>query len=388
MQWVVIAATFALIVIALQTVMNVFVLPRLQPSQVTGSQPFVSILVPARNESLVIERLINSLLAQTYPNFEVIVLDDASTDNTKQVALTAANNQQNFNLIQGQPLPQGWAGKNWACHQVSTIAKGDILLFTDADTLWKPDALSALVSHMDSSRADLLTVWSTQITQTWAERLTIQLVNFVILGYLPIFMTHYSNVAMFGAANGQCMAWRKQAYQKIGGHAAVASNVLEDVTMARLAKSHRLRLRMADGNRLIFCHMYNGWQSVRDGFAKNILAGHGQSIIALVVSTLFHLTLFVLPCFLLFVPQYGAWGFAMLSLAISTRALSAAYSQQSIMDAFFMPLSVLLMTCIAILSIHWRFSGGPRWKGRQLTSSQETLWQPKPPSSSAQVSVD
>jgi chlorobactene glucosyltransferase len=332
--------------------------------------------------------LVTSLLAQDYRHFELIILDDNSSDGTKQLARNAANGDKRFSVMDGQTLPTGWAGKNWACHQLSQRANGEILLFTDADTLWQPNALSALVAHMQTTRADLATVWSTQITESWGERLIVPLVNFVILGYLPIVMTHFSPFAMFGAANGQCMAWRKNAYQQVGGHAAVADNVLEDVTLARRAKSFGLRLRMAEGNALISCRMYDDWQGVRDGFAKNILAGHGQSVVALVASALFHLILFVLPVVLLLVPSYAAWGLAMQSLGIGTRALSAFYSQQRLVDALLMPVSVLLMTRIALQSIHWHFNGGMRWKGRQLTPTQDTLWQAKPPSSSAQGLAD
>lgn len=357
----------ALVVIALQTVLNSVVLPRLRPMNAPSPAPFVSILVPARNEAAVIARIVTSLLAQDYPNFELIVLDDNSTDDTRTLAQQASANHPRFTLISGQALPDGWLGKNWACHQLSQVAKGDILLFTDADTQWQPQALRAIVAHMTRANVDLYTVWSTQITHTWAERLVVPLMAFVIMGYLPIVMTHFSPFAIFAAANGQCMAWRKQAYARVGGHQRVAGNVLDDVTLARVAKAEGLSLRMADANGLITCRMYENWRDVRSGYAKNILAGYGNSVVALMLATVFHWALFLLPVAWLGMPSYVWAGALCLMLGIVARALTAHITHQRPLDALLMPVSVLLMTRIALQALWWRWRGGAQWKGRTLS---------------------
>lgn len=352
--------------ISVLCVINCLTLPRLRMCAQPYTAPTIAILIPARNEAAVIAHTIHALRAQTHLHFSVILLDDASTDDTHTVALGAIDGDPRFRLIFGTPLPLGWMGKNWACHQLAHHTTADILIFTDADTRWQPQALSALISHMHTTHADLLTLWSTQITHTWAERLVVPLMNFAVMSYLPILLTHYAPFAIFGAANGQCMAWRRDAYNRVGGHEAVAGNVLEDVTMARKVKWAGLRLRMADANQLISCRMYTGWDSVRDGYAKNILAGYGNSVAALLASTVFHWALFVLPWGLLCLESLRMWGVVLVLLGVFPRALSAAYSHQRITDALFMPLSVILMTHIALLSIYWHTTGGVRWKGRTL----------------------
>jgi chlorobactene glucosyltransferase len=366
MDVVLVFVSGALVVIALQTVLNSVVLPRLRPAPVPSPVPMVSLLVPARNEARVIAQTVTSLLAQDYPHFELIVLDDNSTDDTRTLAQRAGKDDPRLTLISGQALPSGWLGKNWACHQLAQAAQGDILLFTDADTQWHSQALRAIVAHMTRANVDLYTVWSTQKTHSWAERLVVPLMAFVIMGYLPILLTHFSPFAIFAAANGQCMAWRRQAYARIGGHERVAGNVLDDVTLARIAKSEGLTLRMADANGLITCRMYDSWRDVRNGYAKNILAGYGNSVLALLLASVFHWALFLLPILWLFLPSYAWAGLLCLSLGVLARALTAHVTHQRPLDALLMPISVLLMTRIAVQALVWHWRGGAQWKGRTL----------------------
>jgi len=357
----------AIILIGLSglTIVNVLTFPRLKSAKQPTPTPMVSVLIPARNESRIIQQTVEKLLAQTYPNFELIVLNDNSTDRTGQVLDDI--NDARLSVITGKLLPSGWMGKSWACHQLAQVAKGDILIFTDADVQWTPNALNAVIAQMQQVDTDLFTVWSTQQTVTPAERLTVPLMAFAILTYLPTFMTHYSPFSMFAAANGQCMVWKRDTYEAIGGHEAVANNVLDDVTMARITKKAGYRLRMADGNKLISCRMYDGWTSVRDGFAKNILAGYGNSVIALSASIIFHFIVFLLPILLfIFAPPYRLWSALFISQAMLIRALSASFTHQRVLDAIGMPISVILMTIISVRSIMWHFTGGPRWKGRMI----------------------
>lgn len=358
---------FVLIGLTGLTIINVLTFPRLRMSKPLNKIPHVSVLIPARDEAHIIQQTVQNLLTQNYDNFELIVLDDNSTDGTGQI-LTAIDDPRLI-IIQGKALPEGWMGKSWACHQLSQSANGDVLVFTDADVQWSPDALSAVVSQMQANNADLFTVWSTQHTVTPAERLTVPLIAFAILTYLPTFMTHHSPFSIFAAANGQCIVWKRDTYQEIGGHTAVHNNVLDDVTLARIVKKAGFNLRMADGNNLISCRMYNSWETVRDGFAKNILAGYGNSVIALSLSIVFHFVVFLLPViFFVFAPEYRLWAGIFIMQAILIRALSARFTHQRIIDAIGMPISVILMTIIAIQSILWHFTGGPRWKGRTIRS--------------------
>lgn len=334
----------------------------------------VSLLVPARNEARVIGRTVAALLAQTYPRFELLVLDDDSADETAELAGRAAGADSRFRLLRGQPLPSGWLGKNWACAQLAAAAQGDLLVFTDADVAWQPDALAALVEQMARSGADLLTVWPTQTTLSWGERLTVPLMALAILAYLPLAAVHYLPWPVFAAANGQCLAFRRSAYTAVGGHHAVRNNVVEDVALARLAKARGLRLRLYDGNRLIGCRMYESWDEARRGYAKNILAGHANSVPLLALSTVAHWLVFVgpwgwLPIALL---RGGAWLPPLLLwlTTVGVRALTAALTHQRLRDALLMPVSVALMTRIAADAVLGRRRGGAEWKGRIVPSGE------------------
>jgi chlorobactene glucosyltransferase len=354
------------------TILNVLTFPRLQIRESHIPDGFsVSILIPARNEAAVIEQTIRAIRQQSYTNFQLILLDDSSTDGTGAIARAAAESDSRIQIISGQPLPQGWAGKNWACHQLSQQASGDILLFTDADVRWQPDALLAILQQFDHSQAHLLSIWPTQTTISLSERMTVPLMAFVILGYLPLPLVHYTRFASFAAANGQCMIWDRHTYQAVKGHQSIRADVLDDVKLARKVKSAGYRLRMADANTFMQTRMYSDWSTVRAGFAKNILAGYGNSVIALLLAIVFHWAILILPWIICIDPAYRLWGSLLIALSVGSRMLSAQFTHQRKRDALLLPVSALLMTIISFQSIRWHFTGGPRWKGRTL-SSQST----------------
>lgn len=363
-------AACALIVIALTAAMNVIFFPRLRRTSLesplqNADQPFISICIPARNEASVIGGTVRNLLVQEYPRFELLLLDDHSTDDTANIAKTAANGDARLRVLSGDSLPDGWLGKNWACHQLSQAARGEWVIFTDADVNWQPGALSALVNEMADTHADFLTVWPTQRTETWTERLVVPLMTLAIMAYLPILAVHHLPSSAFAAANGQCLVFRRRAYDAVGGHVEVRDNIVEDVAFARRIKANRLRLRMADSAGLITCRMYHDWESVRDGFGKNILAGHSDSLVFLGLSFVFHWLIFVLPFVWLLI--YPAWGAALVTLGVATRMLTAFVTRQRPLDALLMPLSVVLMSMIAVWAVWWRVRyGGPQWKGRVI----------------------
>lgn len=363
-----IIVAIALFIFLLTTLANLPLFPKLkQNAQPQEAIPPISILIPARNEAAVIEQTVRRILAQTYSAFELILLDDGSTDDTAAIALQTAAGDPRLKIISGTPLPAGWLGKNWACHQLSQAAVGDLLIFVDADVQWAADALLSLLHMREQGAADLLTIWPTQLTLTWAERLVIPLMNFAILSYLPIIGVHYTPYATFAAANGQCLLFRRSAYEKIGGHAAVRDNILEDVTLSRLIKKNGFKLYMADGHQRIACRMYNGWSAVRDGFGKNILAGHRHSLPFLLLSTIGHWSMFIWPWLWLLLGGRW-WAVGLIALGTINRLLVGLFVgrgwARATVEALLTPVSVLLMTRIALQGVRWHFGAGPQWKGR------------------------
>jgi chlorobactene glucosyltransferase len=374
----------ALIVMALTSALNTLSFPRLKPLS-TAEDPFISLLVPARDEAHVIGETVQRLLLQDYPHFELLLLDDDSSDGTAEVALQAAEGDERLKVLQGKPLPPGWTGKNWACSQLADQASGEALVFTDADVRWQVGALRSLIYTMERTHADTFTAWPTQETRTWSERLVVPMMDFTILAYLPELGVRFTPWQSLAAANGQCLAFRREAYTRIGGHAAVRADIVEDVALARRTKGRGMRLVMALGEDQIGGRMYTSWQEVRYGFAKNILAGHGDNPALLVLSALFHWLVFLLPWVWLLAGIAAGSGIlpaplAMILLAMGVRALSAAPPpgipatanlSQRLLGALLLPVSVVLMSIIAGQSLWWRYRrGGPQWKGRTVVKGR------------------
>ncbi|MFZ6027993.1 MAG: glycosyltransferase [Chloroflexota bacterium] len=351
---------------------NALTLPRLRRGSVSEGRP-VSVLIPARNEAAVIAETVRGLLAQDYPSLEILLLDDHSDDATAELAQQAAGGDARLRVLSGESLPEGWLGKAWACEQLGRQAAGEILIFTDADVRWLPGAVSALAAHCEQTRADLLTAWPKQLTYTWAERLVVPMMAFSVFAYLPVPAVHHIPLAPLAAAIGQCLAFRRSAYWRLGGHAAVRQSSVDDMAFAWAAKRAGLRLRMAESAGLLQARMYHNWREVCAGFAKNILAGHAGSPAFLLFSAFFHWALFLFPWlwlasgWLLSPSPLYPWGpLALVGLGVALRTATAAISRQRLRDAFFLPVSVALMTLIAIQALRWHFFGGAHWKGRPL----------------------
>ncbi len=354
---------------------NLLSFPSLKPKPPPCSATKVSVLVPARNEAEVIGRSVQSLLSQSYFQLELLVLDDDSDDGTDEAALEASQNDDRMRIIRGKPIPSGWIAKNWACQQLGEQAGGEILVFTDADVHWHPEALNAMLYEIECNGTDMLAVMATQRTKSWPERLCVPLMAFAVHAYLPAVGVHRTGFSLLAAANGQCIAFRRAAYDSLGGHACVRDNILDDIGLARCVKKAGLRLRMAEAEGLVTCRMYRDWRTVRDGYAKNILAGYGGTA-GLIAGAVFHWVVFIVPWGLLGlgiagqpVPWHPYWALLLICAGLSVRALSAWRTGQRVVDALLLPISVLLMTFIAGQSMwwHWRH-GGPLWKGRRAVA--------------------
>ena len=358
-------------------ILNTITYPRLRQAQ-PKSMPLVSVIIPARNEAGNIALAVSGLLAQDYPNLEVLVVDDQSEDGTAQVALEAAQGDPRLRLLQGQELPAGWLGKNWACHQAALQARGEALIFTDADVRWKPGAVAALLAVMEKEEVDLLAVWPWQITQTWGERLVVPMMTFTVLSYLPELAVRKMPQPSLAAATGQCLAFRREAYERSGGHETVRGSVLDDMGLAWNIKRGGMRMGQALACGLIETRMYDGWAAVRAGFAKNILAGHGGKPLLLLASAVFHWTLFLLPWLWLAIglltpdmpAGWAVWPGAALLLALGVRALTAVAAGNRLLDALLLPVSTILMTIIAGQALIWRRRGSATWKGRAIVNRE------------------
>ena len=276
------------------SIYNLFTAPILAKcTPQVSDQKLVSVLIPARNEEKNIAKCIEGMINQDYPNKEIIILDDNSTDKTFEIA--SSIHSDNLNIIKGKELPSDWLGKNWACNQLSSVPKGDYLLFIDADVDLKPSAISSAVYEMNTSNATLISIFPTQIIKSFGEYLIVPLMNWLLLSFLPLRFVYSSSNKSFIAANGQFMLWKKDDYKRLGGHNKVKNKVVEDMEIARLVKLNLLKVKTMLGGELVLCRMYNSLSESYNGFQKNFYAGFSINPILFLIIISFLLVVFLSP---------------------------------------------------------------------------------------------
>ena len=235
--------------------------------------PPVSVLIPARDEERSIEAAVSSVLASRGIEFEVVVLDDASTDRTSEIVSAIAHGDQRVRLAAAPPLPAGWNGKQHACHVLALLARHDVLCWLDADVRLAPGALAGMATFLDESRSELVSGFPYQETGTFLESLLLPLIHFVLLSYLPIAGMKLFRSPAFAAGCGQFMMVRRAAYQSSGGHAAIRSTMHDGISLPQLLRMHGHRTDLADLTSLASCRMYHNAGEVWRGLAKNATEG-------------------------------------------------------------------------------------------------------------------
>jgi len=333
-------------------VVNTFTFPVLTPpGRPPRTRRRVSLLIPARDEALNLPETLPLMLAQGA--HEVIVLDDGSTDATPEILAGF----RGLRCVRGRPLPEGWTGKNWACHQLARAATGDVMVFTDADVYWEPGALAALLAFAERRDAVYASVWPRQRTETFFERLAVPTIDMILLGLLPYPLVTGTSDALFSAGNGQCMMWTRSAYLQVGGHAAFRGEVLEDVRMGQKAKGRGLKLALALGGDLLSTRMYRTPGALLEGFAKSIVAAHGSRPV-LIASLLLNTLTYTISWVLVFVDPL--W-IVPASLGLFQRALTAYKTHRSPLEAFLQPLAPYPLWRVALRALS---RSGYSWKDR------------------------
>jgi chlorobactene glucosyltransferase len=278
--------------------------------------PLVSVVLPARNEATHIAACVTSLRATTWPNWELVVVNDGSTDATGALAREAAAGDPRVTVLDAPPLPEGWFGKQWACHTGLQAAHGSLLLFTDADTRHHPELITRLVHARADRQADLMSVAGTQEMVTFWER-AIQPVVFALI------LTRFGGARAIERArtpadviaNGQCFLITRDAYHTIGGHEGVKDTVAEDLMMAQRVVQHGRRVSLVLGRDHLSTRMYDGWAAIARGWRKNVYAGGRLAMKGGVLGRL------LFPMVLVSFPLAIALPFLVLPLALSHDAL-------------------------------------------------------------------
>ena len=276
-------------------------MPRLVPAPAGATPPRgrVSVVIAARDEEADLPDCLDALLAQDYPDLEILVVDGGSTDRTREVALARA---PRVRLLTEPPLPEGWVGKNWACHQGAAASTGEFLLFVDADVRCHATAVRTTVAWAERERAELATLAPRIETVGFWEKVVLPFMAQMVLTYFrtPRVNRPDSKTAM---ANGQFLLVRRSAYDAAGGHAAVRGAVLEDVRLAQEFRRRGFTLRVAWAPELVVTRMYRDRREMFEGLLKNVhgtrYASWRQVGFAAGLVGFFYLPLAVLPFALL-----------------------------------------------------------------------------------------
>ena len=239
--------------------------------------PLVSVVIPARNESATIEAVVHSVLASSYGAFELLVVDDRSTDDTAAIVERIAARDPRVRLVRGEPLPDAWYGKPWACLQGARAGAGGLLLFTDADTRHEPELLGRAVAALEREQADLVTVAPHQRCVTFWERLVMPQIWLLLgLRYHPREVNRARRERDV-IANGQFILTTREAYDAVGTHAAVQHEVAEDLALAQAYLRQGRRIHFAFAERLMETRMYQSLPQLVEGWSKNIYLGSRRS---------------------------------------------------------------------------------------------------------------
>ncbi|GJE03042.1 glycosyltransferase [Methylobacterium isbiliense] len=322
----------------------------------------VSILIPARNEAANLPETLGAALASRGVPIEVIVANDHSTDDTPGIVAALAARDPRLRLIAVPPLPQGWTGKNHACHVLAQAARGRHLLFIDADVRLGPDAAAALAVAAGRRGTALLSGVPRQITGSLGEGLTVPMINLLLLGYLPIPLARRVPHPALGAACGQLVLIEGEAYRATGGHAAVRASLHDGVQLPRLFRRAGLRTDLVDGAPLAACRMYASFGQAWAGFSKNAHEGMATPR-ALPVWTLLLFGGHLLPWLLVLAGETA--GLPALLATMATRAAVTVKAREAWWTIPLHPLAVA-----TTLALQWnallrpRQAGAATWKGR------------------------
>jgi chlorobactene glucosyltransferase len=359
-------------------IINYATIRRFDQYPLSEKTPSVSILVPARNEGRNIRACIESLLAQDYPDYEVLVLNDHSSDETglilNEISKTPAAKNR-LRILQGSSLPEGWLGKHWACHQLDQAATGELILFTDADTRHTPDMLRTSVSALLVEHADLVSAFPREEVVTWGEKLLVPVIGFGILTFIPIRLVQKLRLAPLSITIGQFMLFRREAYDAIGGYQAIRSEIVDDICLGRKILSSRLEWRLLNGTRQVTCRMYQGFWEAVGGFSKSIFAVFDHRIIPFLLGWTIVGFAFIAPVITL-VSYWFRHPFT--SLPLNYAAICVGLSVVLWMIAyrrfkfpaylvFYYPLSLALFILVAARSLIQTVTGKASWKDRVLS---------------------
>jgi hypothetical protein len=341
------------------------------PSGGPGALPRVSVCIPARNEEMNIAPVVRGALASRGVDVEVLVYDDQSTDGTPGILARLCAEDARVRAVPTQALPAGWNGKQWGCERMGQAARGEWLLFTDADVRFAPDCLVRALDEASRLRADLLSTIPREEVGSFLERMVVPLIHWMLFSWLPMPRMRTTNDPATSAGCGQFLLVRREAWHAAGRHAAFRDSMHDGIRLPRNVRRAGLRSDLYDGSEGVRCRMYRGAAQTWRGFTKNAYEGLGSPVV-LAVFTLLEAGGILLPWVWLVAaavtggmplgPTVLAW-FAVGAQLVQRSMLAARFSQPAVC-VLLHPVSIALLLAIQWRSWWLHVTKRRAWKGR------------------------
>ena len=335
------------------TVVNVINMRVVGLKGATTVSETIDVLIPMRDEEENVEACLKSVLnSELLEASKVYVLDDGSSDSTGQLI-----SEFKVNKLTGTPLPSGWLGKVWACHNLAQSGSGKYLVFMDADVRLNPYAIASSITRMNKFGWDFISPYPRQIAGSFLEKLIQPLLQWSWLASIPLRLAEKFPNRSMTIANGQFFIVKRSAYEKSGGHAEISGEVLDDLELARLLVSHGFKGGVADGSAVASCRMYKSNAQLIDGYTKSLWKAFGGQLGTVVA---------ILLLFFTGISPYLGIG-APASFIFLSRVLAAIKTRSNPAYAFLHPISIVLLIYLITLSSIRKSRGTLTWRGRELS---------------------
>ena len=323
----------------------------------------VSILIPARNEEKNIKRLLEKLQKQNYPHFEVLVYDDQSEDGTAKIVKHFEDTDQRFRLLNGSELPEGWLGKNHACHNLAMNSTGDFLLFLDADVEPSENLVGNSVGYMQQKKLSLLSIFPRQIKHSAGEQLVVPLMYDILLSLLPLAFVRKSKRYTFSGANGQFMLFERNTYMEHQPHWWKRDEAVEDIAIMQYFKKLDIPCTTLLGGENVACRMYDSGKNAIIGFSKNILRFFSNST----AFVLFHLLATSFGLILMLLMPHTGWFSMYLICILVYKAIIGRLSNESVLKSWLLILPRHIMFIVVLFNaFKYKSAQNYTWKGRKV----------------------
>jgi chlorobactene glucosyltransferase len=360
---------------ALVFLLNLFYFRRRRAAPPPATYEKISVLIPARNEEANLTRCLDSLLAQSYPNLEILVMDDDSTDRTWVLARDyASRHPGRIRAARNRGLPPGWTGKCWACSQLARMATGSWLAFIDADTVHHPDSIGHAYREARRRGSSLISYVPDLILGTLAEKIGVPVITFAFFLLFPMGVIRWLGSRYAAMAVGPFLLIRRGTYERMGGHGALRQEIVEDVAMARAVKALGEPIDLLDGTGMMYTRFYHNAREVWNGFSKAAFGAFGFSFLPYLATLFFAYAIFLNPFLMLGLhPALSLANpfFTQVLLILALRLFLALRVRQSLLTVLLHP-ALIVFALLFCLNSLWRIAWGLPivWKQRAYRPSR------------------